>query len=186
MATNNAPADPLVTTEVSTSPLTPAPAGTVVSSPVSQPVGSPVGAPIPERVVDSGDPDIPGETREQATGVGTDGETSVWEARYSMKNFFGRLTIWGVATVAWIALAVYTWGYNHDNLTFLSVLAGIVLGLFWLGLARQIILCDSATTIGSRTGASSSRPACSAVAATRWNSFACKTFTPASPCSSAG
>jgi len=77
-----------------------------------------------EAVVDQGDPDIPQETQEQATGVGTDGETSVWEGRYSMRNFLGRLIIWGTLGVAWIAWAIYTWGYNHPDLQVLTAIAG--------------------------------------------------------------
>jgi len=140
MATNDAPANPLLTTEVSTSPLTPAPAGSAVSRPVSQPVAAPGITASPEPIVDAGDPDILHETREQATGVGTEGETNVWEGRYAMKNFLVRLTICGLATVAWIALAIYTWAYNHENLVIPTTLVGIVFGIAWLALARRIIL----------------------------------------------
>lgn len=159
MATNNAPANPLMTTEITATPLAPvaAPttqAGELVSSPVGEPVVQPQAAapvapasapsagmnPAPETVVDRGDADIPNETRQQATGVGTDGETNVWEARYSMKNFLGRLTFWGIATAAWIALAIYVWPYNHDNLAILAIFAGIAVLGAWFILARRILL----------------------------------------------
>jgi len=90
-------------------------------------------------VTDHGDPDIPRETKEQATGVGTEGETTVWEARYAMKNFLGRLTILGLLTVGWIAWAIYTWGYGHVETQILPILAGMVIGFGWLVLGRRIL-----------------------------------------------
>jgi len=145
-----------MTTEITATPMAPvapgqaeAPVSSHVGTPVSSPVGPPASQPAqpaagtatsPGAVVDRGDPDMPKETQEQATGVGTDGETSIWEARYSMKNFFGRLTLWGVVTAAWIALAIYVWPYNHDNLAILAVFTGIALIIAWFILARRIIL----------------------------------------------
>jgi len=74
---------------------------------------------------------------ENAPGV--EGEEVVWESRYSMKNFLGRITLRALLTVAWIVLAIYTWGEGHTNLTFLTVLSGIVLGALWVGLGYRIL-----------------------------------------------
>src|SRR5690242_1394684 len=42
-------------------------------------------------------------------GVGIEGEEVVWEARYAMKNFMGRIVARAILTVAWLALLTYTW-----------------------------------------------------------------------------
>lgn len=148
MATNDAPTDPLTTTEITAAPTVPLSAGQA-AAPAPNPASAPSPTPAPaqrgapEPVTDHGDPDMPGETKEQATGVGSEGETTVWEARYSMKNFLGRLILLGIFTVAWIALAVFAWGYDHPQGTawpILAIAAGIALGLFWLALLRRIIL----------------------------------------------
>jgi len=142
MATNTAPADPLVTTEVNatpTAPLSPTPTVAPAPAPTSAPGAAPAQSSAPEPVADHGDPDIPRETQEQATGVGTEGETTVWEARYSMKNFLGRLTFLILLTVAWFAWAVYTWGYGHDEMQILPILAGMVVAIGWLVMGRRIL-----------------------------------------------
>jgi membrane protein YdbS with pleckstrin-like domain len=72
-----------------------------------------------------------------------DDEVIVWEGRYSMRNFLGRLIGMGVLSIAWIGLAFYTWGgYAHDGnaIYFLTIVTGIALGIFWLGLVRRIVL----------------------------------------------
>jgi len=81
------------------------------------------------------------ETKESINkkGTGVEGEEVVWEARYSMKNFIGRLTFRALLTVGWIALAAYTWGYEGKNIEFFTILAGIVLVFLWLGLIYRII-----------------------------------------------
>ena len=72
-------------------------------------------------------------------GAGVEGEETVWEGRYSMKNFIGRITFRALLTIAWIALAVYTWGYDHEEILVLTILAGIVLVLLWVALIYRII-----------------------------------------------
>src|SRR5262249_16588279 len=74
-------------------------------------------------------------------GAGVDGEEVIWEARYAMKNFLGRLTLRAILTLAWIALAVYAWGYytGEGGLTTITVLAGVVLGFLWLTLVYRMI-----------------------------------------------
>ena len=83
------------------------------------------------------------ETPEQESGMGVDGEASIWEARYSMKNFLGRMVGLGVLVLAWIGLAVYTWGYSTDantGLKMAAVLTGIALGIMAIVLARRVVL----------------------------------------------
>jgi len=75
-----------------------------------------------------------------AEGTGVEGESNVWEARYSMKNFFGRLLVRTLLTVGWIILAIYTWGYEHSAVTFFTVLSGMILVAFWLMLLYRILL----------------------------------------------
>jgi len=70
---------------------------------------------------------------------GVEGEETVWEGRYSMKNFIGRITLRVLLAIAWIALAVYTWGYDHGEILIITVLAGIVLVLMWVALIYRII-----------------------------------------------
>jgi membrane protein YdbS with pleckstrin-like domain len=71
---------------------------------------------------------------------GIEAEQVVWEARYSMKNFIGRVIIRSVLTVAWIALAIYTWGEGHPNASILALLFGIGLGIAWLLLLYRIVV----------------------------------------------
>jgi len=88
-----------------------------------------------------------GEAREMAQKAQAQGENApgilaeevVWEARYSLKNFIGRLAFRAILTVAWIALAVYTWGMGHTNVTPGTILLGVVLGYLWLSIIYRII-----------------------------------------------
>lgn len=73
-----------------------------------------------------------------AHGAGIEGENVVWEARYSMRNFIGRTALRTVATVAWLALAIYTWGYGHNNIVVLTGLVGVVVGVLWLQLIYRM------------------------------------------------
>jgi membrane protein YdbS with pleckstrin-like domain len=73
-------------------------------------------------------------------GAGVEGEEVVWEARYAMRNFIGRIAFRIVLTVAWLALAVYTWGYRHENdLGVLTAIAGGIVALLWLQLIYRMI-----------------------------------------------
>ena len=66
-----------------------------------------------------------------ATGVGLDGEQEVWSARYSMRNFSGRLVFRSLLTLLVVVLAVMTWRPNGNTqwmpLTLLFGLAALVL-----------------------------------------------------------
>jgi len=79
------------------------------------------------------------ETMNEAAGKGIDGEEVVWEARYAMKNFIGRLTVRTLLTIAWITLAVYTWGYSDGSIAVLTVVSGIALLILWVALLYRII-----------------------------------------------
>ena len=80
-----------------------------------------------------------GESTDPTSGSGVEGEVVVWEARYSKRNFIGRLFSRTVATLAWIALAIYTWGSGHEQLAVPSWIALAGLVLYWLGLAYRMI-----------------------------------------------
>jgi membrane protein YdbS with pleckstrin-like domain len=72
-----------------------------------------------------------GQNTDPTAGRGVDGEVEVWHARYSEKNFFGRIMLRLGLTVAWAALAVYTWGMNHADWSFATWSALIVVVAFW-------------------------------------------------------
>ena len=72
-------------------------------------------------------------------GAGAEGEETVWEGRYAMKNFLGRIAFRLLLTVAWIVLAAFTWGYGHEEIWVLTALAGIVLVVLWASLIYRII-----------------------------------------------
>lgn len=72
-------------------------------------------------------------------GVGVEGEDVVWEARYSLRNFLGRIIARILLTVAWIALAIYTWGYSDGSLSVLTGVAGAVVALIWAVLIYRIV-----------------------------------------------
>jgi len=85
-------------------------------------------------------PQTPGSPEAHPTlGEGIEGEEVVWEAQYAMKNFAGRLTIRTLLTVAWIAMAVATWGYDYSNLAILTSILGLFLGVSWVALIYRIL-----------------------------------------------
>ena len=75
----------------------------------------------------------------EAAGPGIEGEETVWEAHYSFKNFLGRLLLGALLTLAWLMLAVYTWGLGHRDATFWAILLGIVLLAFWANLGYRFL-----------------------------------------------
>src|SRR5262249_52913872 len=50
---------------------------------------------------------------DRATGVV--GEQIVWEARYSVKEFLGRLILWSLATLGWLCLLAWIWNRGQLN-----------------------------------------------------------------------
>ena len=83
-------------------------------------------------------------TTERVEGFGVEGETVVWEGRYSLRNFLGRGIFFAVLAVAWIALAVWAWGATPADGTvsrgWIAILTGIALLIFGLTLLRRVIL----------------------------------------------
>ena len=73
-----------------------------------------------------------------ATGPGVEGEEIVWEASYSMRNFMGRIAFRIILTIAWIALAVETWGRATNNMAPVTIVLGIGLVVFWLMLLYRM------------------------------------------------
>jgi len=74
-----------------------------------------------------------------AKAPGVEGEEVIWEARYSLKNFLGRVIFRTILTVGWLALAVYTWGYDNSGVSFFTILLGVILGGLWLALFYRIL-----------------------------------------------
>ncbi len=89
--------------------------------------------PEPNKTGGKGDPTDP------TAGVGTEGELDVWEGRYSMRNFLGRVIGQGLLSVAWMVMAIYAWGYDQTGLQAPAVIAGIILGFFWVTLGLRMI-----------------------------------------------
>jgi len=80
-----------------------------------------------------------GDPTDPINGIGIEGEEPVWEARYSMRNFIGRLVTRTALVIAWICLAVYTWGYGHETFAVPTWIAlAVVVGL-WIALIFRII-----------------------------------------------
>ncbi len=68
----------------------------------------------------------------------SENEETLWEGRYSFKNFLGRIVLGGLLGVGWIALALTTWWYPGGTLKFLTYLGGIVVGGYWLFLGVKL------------------------------------------------
>lgn len=143
MATKDTPEiSDVVTTDqtgATVAPASPAqlfPGATPPANPAAPATGNDAFQPTP-----GNDPDIANETNLQRMGVGVDGETTVWEGRYALKNFVGRFTGTVLLTIGWAALAIFAWGSEgHTSLQIPAGLTGVVLALIWLALIRRVIL----------------------------------------------
>ena len=73
-------------------------------------------------------------------GIGLEGEFPVWEGRYSLKNFVGRLIFRLIVTGAWFVLAYFTWGRGEISkpLQMLAIIAAGLLVVYWLALGWQV------------------------------------------------
>lgn len=104
-------------TEVSAPPRGPDPAGTVTEA---------LEVPVPEAATEQ--------------GIGIEGEETVWEASYALRNFMGRIVVRGLITLAWLGFAAYAWGYRAENdLSWLVIAFGIGVGIFWLTLIYRML-----------------------------------------------
>jgi Bacterial PH domain len=59
-------------------------------------------------------------------------EETIWEGRYSIRNFLGRAIGGCLLILASIALAIATWGFGLQNLAWLSYASGVVAVVYWL------------------------------------------------------
>jgi membrane protein YdbS with pleckstrin-like domain len=59
-------------------------------------------------------------------------EETLWEGQTSGKSFLVRFLVGQAFTIAWVVLAIATWGFGYSNLTFLAYAFGSVLLVFWL------------------------------------------------------
>jgi len=83
-----------------------------------------------------------GRRQRRQLGRGIDGEVTVWEGRYSLRNFIGRAIGMGLLVIAWATLAIYAyWNLRADQpLTVLSILTGLILLFLGLSLLYRVIL----------------------------------------------
>ena len=61
-------------------------------------------------------------------------EETLWEGRYSTRNFLGRVIGGGLLLVAWIALALATWGFGYPDLAWLTYGTAVAVVVYWLNL----------------------------------------------------
>lgn len=72
-------------------------------------------------------------------GEGIEGEEVVWEGRYVMKNFLGRL-IWRIlATGVLVGIAIYSWGYGHRAMIVPTTVFGVFLLGAWVAIGYRIV-----------------------------------------------
>jgi membrane protein YdbS with pleckstrin-like domain len=57
-------------------------------------------------------------------------EETLWEGRYSIRNFVGRGLVVGLLAFGWVALATDAWGLGHTNLVFWTYLLGVILVIY--------------------------------------------------------
>ena len=68
----------------------------------AQPSGGARPGPIPTEPGESpANPRTTGDATDPVTGVGTEGEVDVWEGRFSMRNFLGRVALLAILSVVW-------------------------------------------------------------------------------------
>ncbi len=111
------------------------------------PVAGLAPAPAPPQGAGAGPVEAPtsgqaGSQEPVQAGVGVEGEFTVWEGRYSLKNFLGRLVLRSVVTFAWLGLAYYAWGEPAQGRTAIQLLAGIAgvaLLLWWVQFGWQVV-----------------------------------------------
>jgi len=76
---------------------------------------------------------------DDTNGVGVDGEAAIWEARYSKRNFIGRIITRVLITIAWGGLAYYTWGVDDGQFAVITWIALGLVVLFWGALVWRMI-----------------------------------------------
>jgi membrane protein YdbS with pleckstrin-like domain len=63
---------------------------------------------------------------------GMEAEETIWEGRYSVKNFLGRTVFAAVASLAWLALAITTWGFGYSSLAWIAYATCVAVVAYWL------------------------------------------------------
>jgi membrane protein YdbS with pleckstrin-like domain len=79
------------------------------------------------------------DSSDPGTGTGVDGELDIWEARYSKRNFIGRIGIRVLATIAAGVLAYYIWGAGHEEFAIIGWIALGVVAVVWVGLIWRMV-----------------------------------------------
>ncbi len=83
--------------------------------------------PIPAQL-GSTSPEAASNIQDEHKPLGVEGEEVIWEGHYSMRNFLGRGVARVVGLILWGTLAVYTFGYGHENLNMITwILGGAIL-----------------------------------------------------------
>jgi membrane protein YdbS with pleckstrin-like domain len=81
---------------------------------------------------------------QEALGVGTEGETTVWTGGYSLKNFIPRIVVRIALTAVWLVLLSYLGDAAHYpgkwDWSMFVWLTGAALALYWIMLCWQMIL----------------------------------------------
>ena len=83
-------------------------------------------------------------------------EETLWEGRYSPKNFVGRAICCGVFSVAWVALALATWGFGYTGLAWPTYAAGAAIVVYWFHPCFQVLSCTPQSLLPPHDRAGSS------------------------------
>jgi hypothetical protein len=67
----------------------------------------------------------------EADAEADESEQTPWEGRTSPKNFLLKFLVGEASTIAWVGLAIATWGFGYEKLAFLTYALGFALLLFW-------------------------------------------------------
>ena len=59
-------------------------------------------------------------------------EETIWEGRYSSRNFLGRAVCGALFAFAWVMLAIVTWGFGYANFNWLAYAIGVAVAVYWL------------------------------------------------------
>jgi hypothetical protein len=83
------------------------------------------------------------EDTSEAAGPGVEGEATVWEGRYSGRNFIGRMLFGGLLVLLWLLLAFDGWrtarGTGASGWTFWDIIVGIVVLGYWANLGYRFL-----------------------------------------------
>ena len=94
----------------------------------------------------------------EARADGDESEQTLWESRTSPKTSLVGFLVGEAITVAWVGLAIATWGFGYANLSFLTYALGFALLLFWALTGIRLFWGDSQPLGISKPGDSGQRP----------------------------